>query len=66
MAKTKFKWSNLPAEKVIDFKLLVYSNMKKEVLKMHDEYKLSSYNFACCNLSDLIMHCENAINKGLI
>jgi len=63
MGKTKFVWSNLPRDKVVEFKLNVFNDMKKNVLQMHNHYKLSPYDYGCCGLSSLMKQCWNAIEK---
>ena len=64
MSTSKFNWDKLPKDEVSNFIELVKADKKKEVLAIHNKYKLSTYNFGCCSTSALINHSLNAIRLG--
>lgn len=66
MAKVKFDWAKLPKHmhaSVID---LVAQTKTKELLKIHDHFKLSGYDYGCCGASGMYVHFRAAISKGII
>ena len=50
-------------KKVIEY---VEQNKMKELLAIHDKYKLTKYHYGCCDLNGLMTHFKHGIEQGLI
>lgn len=61
---SKFHWDRLPPEHYKEFVEAVFDDFKKKVLEFHEEYKLTDYNYKCCDLSYLLIHAKQAIKDG--
>jgi len=62
----KFYWERLPEKEHPEFIEAVYDDFKKRILEYHEEYRLSDFNYKCCDLSYLMMHARQAIENGKI
>jgi len=61
-----FDWSRLPVEKHTEVIELVDKEKRKELLIIHEHYKLSGFDYGCCELTSLLNRFRDAIDNGLI
>lgn len=64
MAKKGFNWGRLPVELHADVIVMVDKEQRKELLKVHNQYKLSTYDYGCCELTSLLNRFRDAIDNG--
>jgi len=53
-----FRWENLPDSELKNARKFTEMRLKKELLKLHEKYDLSSYDYACCGLDGLVNRFE--------